>query len=203
MRRTWLNKLTLHISPRILLAVNSTFKYIRFRTVYKLSDNFRIDVIQDNFSIQKEYYSARAHEFEQIYERDDPVRTHEIETISSLIEREFSGKHVLEIACGTGFWTQFTTGSAKYIVATDFSDSMLEIARSKMLAVDKVSFCNCEAFNLQQIEGEFNAGMANFFLSHVPKLRLKEFLTGFHNRLEEGATTSGECFWWLICRTRE
>ena len=145
-------------------------------------------MIQDNFSIQKEYYSARAPEFEQIYTRDDPVRKREIETISSLIERELKDKRVLEIACGTGFWTQFATRSADYVVATDFSESMLEIARSKMALVDRVSFRNCDALILDQIDGKFNAGMANFFLSHVPKSRLKEFLTGFHNRLEKEAT---------------
>ena len=51
----------------------------------------------------EKYYSKRASEYEQIYEK--PERQHELEWLRNRIPMLFRGKTVLEVACGTGYWT--------------------------------------------------------------------------------------------------
>jgi len=78
-----------------------------------------------------EYYSKRAQEYEWIYHRDDPVRQSEQNKIADVIKETFRNRNVLEVACGTGFWTTFLSEVAKSIVAIDNSDEVLKIAQSK------------------------------------------------------------------------
>lgn len=79
----------------------------------------------------KEYYSKRANEFEQSYYRADPTRQAELEEISNQIQQLFRGEDVLEIACGTGYWSERTAVTAKSNVGVDITEETLEIARSK------------------------------------------------------------------------
>jgi len=92
-------------------------------------------------------------------------------------------RRVLEIACGTGYWTAIAADVAQHIVAIDDSDDTLAIAREKDLAPDKVEFCRGNAYALDTIVGTFDAGLANFWFSHIPRDRIGEFLSGFHRRL--------------------
>ena len=64
---------------------------------------------------------------------------------------------------------------------------MLAIARSKTLPADKVEFRQGDAYALDSVPGPFDAGLANFWFSHLPKSRIDEFLTTFHARLVRGA----------------
>jgi len=133
------------------------------------------------------YYTARAEEYEAIYRRDDPLRQTELSEISTGITELMTGRHVLEIACGTGYWTEIAARSAARIVAIDVSAGMLEHAFKKNLPAEKVEFRLADAYNIDAVEGDFNAGLANFWLSHVPRQRLDAFLNNFHRRLGSGA----------------
>jgi len=65
------------------------------------------------------------------------------------------------------------------------SEKTLKIARAKRLS--KVNFEVCDAYALKELEGDFNAGCANFWFSHIPKDRIEEFIRAFHHRLGKGA----------------
>jgi ubiquinone/menaquinone biosynthesis C-methylase UbiE len=134
-----------------------------------------------------DYYSRRASEYEQIYHRLDPYMQSELESISQLIMKIFRGHRILEVACGTGYWTQFAARVADSITATDGSLEMLKIAKTKNLPAHKVRFVQADAYRLESISGEFDAGLANFWFSHIPAVRVDEFLTGFHRRLTPDA----------------
>lgn len=77
------------------------------------------------------YYRARAGEYEQIYYRDNPVRRGEIEDEKKRLTNLVSGKRVLELACGTGYWTEVMSKTASEIIAVDFSPEMLREAAKK------------------------------------------------------------------------
>ena len=47
------------------------------------------------------------------------------------LERHLAGKEVLELACGTGNWTQVICKRARSVVATDLFEGYLELARKK------------------------------------------------------------------------
>jgi SAM-dependent methyltransferase len=138
-------------------------------------------------STLQQYYDRRAHEYEQIYYRNDPLRQKEQSAIAAAMNEAFYQRKVLEIACGTGFWTEKILSSARQIVATDLSEEMLSVARSKQLAADKVKFTGADAYALEKVSGAFDAGLANFWLSHIPRARIAEFLENFHKRLGTGS----------------
>jgi ubiquinone/menaquinone biosynthesis C-methylase UbiE len=139
-------------------------------------------------SLMQDYYNRRAKEYEEIYERDDPVRLRELAEIATDMRDTLRGLHVLEIACGTGYWTDKLADTARSIVATDASQEMLEIARGKRLP-KCVSLVRADAYDLGSLEGTFGGGLANFWFSHVPRARIPEFLDGLHRRLGKGGRT--------------
>ena len=134
-----------------------------------------------------EYYSRRASEYEAIYHRADPVRQAEQRAIASATQELFHNRRVLEVACGTGFWTEKIADVAREICAVDASAEVLAIAEAKGLPPDRVRFLQADAYALEAVEGTFDSGLANFWFSHIPKARLGEFLGGFHRRLGVGA----------------
>ena len=132
------------------------------------------------------YYSKRAQEYEQIYQRDDPIRQSEQIKIAVEIKKIFCKKNVLEVACGTGFWTFFLSETANKIVATDNSEEVIEIAQSKSYRCP-VIFQKCDAYDLPFSALSFDGGLANFWFSHISKDKIELFLDGFHRVLSNKA----------------
>jgi len=132
----------------------------------------------------RSYYAARAREYDDIYSK--PERQVDLRAIESWLPPLFSKARVLEIACGTGYWTQFIAPSAAHTVAVDTSPETLDIARSRV-PEGKVTFLVGDAYALPSGLGEFDAAFAGFWFSHVPKGRRQEFLRGLHARLVPGA----------------
>jgi ubiquinone/menaquinone biosynthesis C-methylase UbiE len=134
-----------------------------------------------------QYYSRRAAEYEEIWHRPDPIRQAEQSAMAAALKECFRGRRVLEVACGTGYWTACAAEVAEQICAVDASAQMLELARAKQLSPERVEFRQGDAYALETIPGDFNAGLANFWFSHVPKARVPDFLCGFHRRIGPGA----------------
>ena len=101
------------------------------------------------------------------------------------MEKTFRGKHVLEVACGTGYWTEVLARSAASTLAIDINDEVLELARAKSL---NARFERADVYALPKFPQRFNAGLAAFWWSHVPKAQLRDFLTQLHRPFEPGAT---------------
>jgi len=51
------------------------------------------------------------------------------ELLKQLFKRYLRGRRVLEVACGTGYWTQFIAKSASAILATDRNSEVIDLAR--------------------------------------------------------------------------
>jgi SAM-dependent methyltransferase len=134
----------------------------------------------------QDYYNRRAAEYEEVYRRDEPARKAELSAITTAMQQALAGRRVLEVACGTGFWTERAAAVARHIVATDASREMLQLARAKGMPAEVVEFRLADAYSPDDVEGEFDAALANFWLSHVPRSRLAEFLDGLHARLGAG-----------------
>ena len=94
---------------------------------------------------------------------------------------------MLEVACGTGYWTQLLAPAAAGWVGIDAADETLQIARSRVDA-DRVSFLVGDAFALPDGLGPFDAAFAGFWYSHVPRARRRGFLAGLMARPSPGAT---------------
>jgi len=131
------------------------------------------------------YYARRADEYEKIFEK--PERQEDLASLRGLLPRLLAGHRVLEVACGTGYWTQVISESVAAILATDINEATLEIARRKSWPKRNVTFQIADALSLSGVSGAFTAGFAGFWWSHVPKQRLPAFLATFHGKLRPGA----------------
>jgi ubiquinone/menaquinone biosynthesis C-methylase UbiE len=130
------------------------------------------------------YYQARAGEFESVY--DKPERQDDLRQLRAWLAEQVRGRTVLEVACGTGYWTAVAAATAKAIVATDLNPGPLEIACGKGLGAH-VTFVQTDAYALPDHEGRFEAGMAHFWWSHVALADQQRFLAHFASKLGKGA----------------
>ena len=133
-----------------------------------------------------EYYTRRAVEYDEIYEK--PERQRDLVILRDRVRKILEGHRILEVACGTGYWTALLSKVCPSVVATDMSPEVLEVARCKSRGSGLVRFVVADAFHLDDVDGDFTAGFAGFWWSHVPKELLQSFLAAFHRRLQPGAT---------------
>ena len=98
------------------------------------------------------YYAARAAEYEQVYGK--PERQTDLTRLKQLIASYFIERDVLEIACGTGYWTQSIAPVARKVTAIDINSETLAIARSKRLAAERISF---EVVDVQHLPPRYKA----------------------------------------------
>lgn len=131
-----------------------------------------------------DYYVKRASEYEQIYAK--PERQNDLAALRKIFHRTLTGNQVLEIACGTGYWTQVVAQTAKTITATDFNEAVLEIARTKKYGCP-VCFQQADAFHLSFAQNNFTAGLAVHWWSHLKKAEIKNFLSQFHRQFSAGS----------------
>lgn len=132
-----------------------------------------------------EYYRRRAGEYETIYAK--PERQDDLAALRKIIPEALRGRRVLEVACGTGYWTTLIAAHASSVVATDLADETMEIARSKPYPPGKVSFRTEDVYALAPDLGRFDAAFAGFWWSHIPRKRIPAFIASLHARLVPGA----------------
>ena len=133
----------------------------------------------------EDYYSKRAREYEQVYEK--PERQRELAWLRERVPRLFRGRTVLEVACGTGYWTQHIAPTAHRVYAGDINESVLEIAREKPIPQGKVTFMRADAVTLEGMPPGCNAAFAGFWWSHVKKSAVRQFVSNLAGRLEPGS----------------
>jgi ubiquinone/menaquinone biosynthesis C-methylase UbiE len=124
-----------------------------------------------NDEIEK-YYRARAPEYEQVHYRDDPQRQKELRNEAAFLRRLATGKRVLELACGTGFWTKIMSDTAATITAVDIASEMLRVARKKEFNCP-VTFLEADMFELSLDDRPFDMVALGFWVSHQPKQELE------------------------------
>lgn len=132
----------------------------------------------------RRYYAQRATEYEQVYAK--PERQGDIARLRVLLQELLAGQDVLEVACGTGYWTSVVAQTARSILATDANEEVLDLARARSYPDGRVHFGRADAYLLENLAGPFSAGFAGFWWSHVPRSRLLAFLRTFHERIGKG-----------------
>ena len=135
----------------------------------------------------KDYYARRAAEYERIYAK--PERQADLARLSAMVGASLAGRRVLELACGTGWWTERYAQHAATVFATDVNDEVLAIARSKAYPEHRVRFAIADAFTLDEVAGDFDAAFAGFWWSHLERAATSGFLAQLNRRL--GGAGSG------------
>ena len=132
-----------------------------------------------------DFYRRRAGEYEAIYAK--PERQADLAVLRRHIPERMAGRRVLEVACGTGYWTVLVTRTAAALVATDAVEEPMRIAKAKDYGSHTMRFELADAYALEPALGRFDGALAIFWWSHIPHKRIDIFLRSLHGRLESGA----------------
>ncbi len=135
----------------------------------------------DVLASQLDYYRRRAAEY-------DATAYGDLEAARARIERivgDFAPSGaVLEVACGTGMWTQALAGAAETVTALDAAPETIAIARERVRA-DNVTFEVADVFSWATT-ARFDVIFFSAWLSHVPAERFGEFWRILRGLLAEG-----------------
>jgi demethylmenaquinone methyltransferase/2-methoxy-6-polyprenyl-1,4-benzoquinol methylase len=103
---------------------------------------------------------------------------------------QFAATDLLEVACGTGYWTQFLAREARSIVAVDAAVETLTLADERLRQGAfgaRVRFVVGDAYGLPVRSGSFDGAFAGFWFSHVPRSRRRAFVAGLCDAVRPGA----------------
>lgn len=147
---------------------------------------------------QAEYYRARAPEYDRWFRREGRYDRGEEATARWFAELDevraalaavpLDGADVLELAPGTGIWTEALAARAGRVTAVDASAEMIEQARRRLGPREaSVSFVVGDVM-AWPAPRPFDAVVFCFWISHVPTARLDGFLGRVAGMLRPGGT---------------
>src|SRR5919206_661889 len=128
------------------------------------------------------YYRARSGEYDEWfyrqgrYDRGPEVNQRwfaEAQAVAEALDAFQPSGSVLELACGTGIWTERLLRHANTITAVDASPEVLEL-NARRLRSDKVCYVEADLFAWEPSE-RFDVVFFSFWLSHVPPERFEDF----------------------------
>lgn len=142
-----------------------------------------------------DYYRARAAEYDEWFYRQGRFDRGEAanaawfaesaEVFAAFDALGVTGE-VLELAPGTGIWTERIAGIARSVTAVDASPEMVAINQAKLgPAAERVTYLLADLFAWQP-EREYDACCFGFWISHVPLERLDAFLATVARALRPG-----------------
>lgn len=127
---------------------------------------------------QVRYYRARAAEYDaDVY--GSPEARRMMDTVLAAVPL---GGALLELACGTGVWTQRLIERACTVTAVDAAPEMIDIARVR---APQATFVSGDLFSWEPPR-RFDTIFFGFWLSHVPARRFDAFWRGLAAALVEG-----------------
>ncbi len=139
------------------------------------------------------YYRARAPEYNEWwlrqgrYDRGPENNAQwfaEIQTVLADFEAFALTGDVLELAPGTGNWTERLLASAETITAVDAAQEMIDINRERLQS-DRITYILADLFAWEP-ERQYDAIFFGFWLSHVPLERMDAFLQKVCRALHKG-----------------
>jgi 2-polyprenyl-3-methyl-5-hydroxy-6-metoxy-1,4-benzoquinol methylase len=146
-----------------------------------LSSRDDVRVMDEVLASQAEYYRRRAGEYDVTSYGDVVAARARIARI--VAEMDPSGT-VLEIACGTGLWTEALAGLAETVTALDVAPEAVAIARDRVRS-GYVRFEVADIFSWTTA-AQFDVIFFSAWLSHVPVSRFEQFWQLLRGLLAEG-----------------
>jgi len=134
----------------------------------------------DVLSAQLSYYRLRAGE----YDRDLHEGPGTTDRLELLLTKLAPTGRVLELACGTGVWTELLTTRVQSLTAIDGSPEMLAVARQR-LGDTPVTLLQIDLFDWRPAD-QYDTVFFAFWLSHVPPGRFESFWAMLRGALAPG-----------------
>ena len=131
---------------------------------------------------QLEYYRARAGEYDEWflregrYDRGPQHRAEwfsEVALVETALRHELQAGDVLELACGTGWWTRHLAWQHPRDVAIDGSPEAIALNRQRVNS-DVVEYVVGDLFSWQP-DTRYDSVFFGFWLSHVPPEHFERF----------------------------
>jgi ubiquinone/menaquinone biosynthesis C-methylase UbiE len=113
----------------------------------------------------------------------EPDMDEDIDDMSIHLGNLLAGHTVLELGCGSGFWTEVVAESAQAVTALDINANLVDIARERGMPEGKVSFRVADALDLPEDIGKFTAVLVSFLWSHLNKKEQEQLLATLKKRL--------------------
>ncbi len=133
------------------------------------------------FAQQLAYYNARAQEYDESVQQTGrytgpgiPEVDAEWQYIARSLHTLPKVNHTLELACGTGLWTQELLDISEHITAIDGAPEMLATNQAK-LSSPRVRYQQADLFSWQP-QAQYDLVFFAFWISHVPVEYLAAFL---------------------------
>ena len=131
------------------------------------------------------YYALLGEALEDKYL--EPDMDEDIDDMSIHLGNVLAGHTVLELGCGTGFWTEVAAESAQSVLAVDINASLVDIARERPMTEGKVTFRVADALDLPEDinkeNGKITAVLVSFLWSHLNKKEQEQLLATLKKRL--------------------
>ena len=131
---------------------------------------------------QRRFYQARAPDYDDWWQRrghydhgDDQRRDWEsqVATVEAALEAFGAAGDVLELAGGTGWWTERLARTASRLTVVDSSPETLALNRARVQRTD-VDYISADLFGSQPPR-RYDVVFFSFWLSHVPRSRFGAF----------------------------
>jgi 2-polyprenyl-3-methyl-5-hydroxy-6-metoxy-1,4-benzoquinol methylase len=142
---------------------------------------------------QIEYYRARAGEYDEWfyrqgrYDRGEKLNVrwfNEVNILRSALHQLGKFNNILELASGTGIWTQELLTIGNKITAIDASQEVIEINRYKLNS-PKIEYRQVDLFAWEP-NTEYDLVFFSFWLSHVPPKLIDVFLQKVYKSVRVG-----------------
>ncbi|QOY95865.1 class I SAM-dependent methyltransferase [Massilia sp. UMI-21] len=139
-----------------------------------------------------DFYTAIADHYDaQFHDESDEDRQDDLDDVAEQVAELMRGHTVLELGCGTGYFTDVIAETATSVLATDVSEAMLNVAREHGEGLENVTYRVVDALNLTNELpaelGKFTAVFAGFLWSHFKKEEQDAFLAGLRARIGANA----------------
>jgi|SRR5450830_248888 len=133
-----------------------------------------------NHELLAKFYVINADQLDRAY--DEPARQDDLAAVTARVADVLEGHTVLELACGTGYWTRIIAETADSVHATDINPEVL--ARAQQHGVpDNVTFAQADAFDLPADIGDYTAVFAGLWWSHVKREEQEKHLAQLRAKL--------------------
>ena len=156
------------------------------------------DRLEELLTEQMRYYQARAPEYDESYTRQgrhDHGAEANARWIAELAEARrvlqrlpLDGARILELAAGSGIWTETLAARASAVTAVDASAEMIARSRTRLGPLaDRVRYEQHDLFSWRPAEA-YHLVVFCFWITHVPVERLDQFLGRVADTLVPGGS---------------
>lgn len=146
--------------------------------------------LRENVTKTAFYYAARANEYHDTTGYGQSTVEAGYAQLKAAHRETMRDRDVIEVACGTGYWTAVIASSAHTVLATDIHPELVEISRQRLREYPNVRCQVADAYALDFVDGDFSGAFAHYWWSHIPRKLYQPFLDSLHRKLRPGALVS-------------